>query len=290
MSSFKTLEAISSTEQVAPSTVNIPQTGLSAEIQLYPKKMASPIEGIRFLISVSVVNGATALSGGTVGNFIGLIEIKQGVKTIFKISNMKQLQDFYHIKTGQILSDVALPTTASATDSASLEFVIPYKIMVGDQVTVTCQFNGFANAVSGGSVTSATGSMALAFYYSNKPVGATETWEIGQTPVALASATDVNLGSYLGNAKPIYELYADVSADSNLNYYKFEIGAVTVYNEYPFDLIQYEVQQPQYSHVSGLFRLPIDAGIVINTGSNSQAQAIVNLSTSEQITLFSRVQ
>ncbi len=65
---------------------------------------------------------------------------------------------------------------------------------------------------------------------------------------------------------------------------------MTVYYEYPFDLVQYEVQEPQYSHISGLFRLPIDAGTVINTGSNSQAQAIVNLSTSEQITLFSRVQ
>ena len=59
---------------------------------------------------------------------------------------------------------------------------------------------------------------------------------------------------------------------------------------YPFDLIKYEDEEPQYSHISGLFRLPIEAGVVINTGSNSQAKAIVNLATSEQITLFSRIQ
>jgi len=290
MSSFVKLAGITSSEQVAPTQVNLLATGLSPAIQITPTAMLSAIKGIRFLINVSVVNGATAISGGTVGSAIGFIEIKQGVRTLLKINNMRQLQDFYHIKTGQVLNDVSIPTTANTVDSASLEFTLPFKITVGEQVIVKIQFNGYNQFISGGSVSSGTASMGIAFLYSATEIGNTEVWDIDETPTALASATDVNLGSYLGNAKPIYELYADVGADSNLNYYKFEISKTTLFFMYPFDLIEYEDEEPQYTHISGLFRLPIETGVVINTGSNSQAKAIVNLATSEQITLFSRIQ
>jgi hypothetical protein len=290
MSSFVKLSGLSGSEQIAPTQVNLLSTGLSPAVQLSPTSMISPIKGIRFLISVSVTNGATAITSGTVGDAIGLIEIKQGTKTLLKVTNMRQLQDFYHIKTGMVLSDVNIPTTASTVDSASLEFTLPFKVMLGDQLSVKIQFNGYSQFITGGSVTSGTGSMGVAFLYSASETGQSEVWSIDQTPVALASGVDVNLGSYLGNAKPIYEFYADVTADSDLNYYKFEIKNVTLFYMYPYDLIEYEDVEPQYSHVSGLFRLPIESGIVINTGSNSQAKAIVNLATSEQITLFTRDQ
>jgi hypothetical protein len=290
MASFEKITGITSSEQVYPTQVNLLATGLSPAIQQSPTSMLSPIEAIRFLITASVVNGTTAITSGTVGGSIGLIEIKQGTKTLLKVSNMKELQDFYHIKTGLVLSDVNIPTTASQTDSASLEFVLPFRIAVEEQVVIKTQFNGYSSFITGGSVSSGSGSVGLAFLYSNKETGFSEMWDIEQTPTTLASGTDVNLGSYLGNAKPIYELYADVSSDSDLNYYKFEITKTVLFNQYPFDLIQYEVQEPQYSHVSGLFRLPIVSGIVINTGSNSQAKAVINLATSEQIYLISRIQ
>jgi hypothetical protein len=290
MASFEKIKGVSGSEQVYPTQVNLLPTGLSPAIQQSPTSMLSPIEAIRFLITTSVVNGTTAITGGTVGGSIGLIEIKQGTKTLLKISNMRELQDFYHVKTGLVLNDVNIPTTASQTDSASLEFVLPFRIAVGEQLVIKTQFNGYNSFITGGSVSSGSGSVGLAFYYSNNSVGLSEMWDIEQTPTALASNTDVNLGSYLGNAKPIYELYADVSSDSDMNYYKFEVAKTVLFNEYPFDLIQYEVQEPQYSHVSGLFRLPIVSGIVINTGSNSQAKAVINLSTSEQVFLISRIQ
>jgi hypothetical protein len=290
MSSFKTLGKFTGSEQVTPTVVNIPATGLSPSISQSPTKMSSQIEGIRFLISVSVTNGGTNITKGTVGDFLGYLEIMQGTKSLLKITNMRQLQDFYHIKTGKVLNDVNIPTNTDTINSASLEFTLPFKIVLGSQVVVKTAFNGYSNALEGESVTSGTASTGLAFLYGLSTGGNSESWDVGQTPVVLASGTEVNLGSYLGNAKPIYELYTDVLEDANLNYYKFEIGAKELYYDYPFDLEAYEVEQPQYSHTSGLFRLPISEGIVINTGSNSQSKAILNLSKSEQITLFSRTE
>jgi hypothetical protein len=275
-------------EQVSPVNVNIPANQPSGEITLSPKHMTTPINAIRFIITVNVVDGATALSGGTVGDFINELKIMQGSKTLIKFNSIADIQAFYHIKTGQTLSDVALPTTASTTDTATLEFVLPFGVTLGQQVVVKGIFNGYANSVSGGSVSSANGSIGVAFYYQKEPMAVSEEWDIIQTATTINANTDANLGNDLPS-KPIYDLWTNVGADANLNYYKYELNKSELYNSYPYDLIQYEVKEPQYSHVSGLFRLPINSGVLINTASNIQPQAIINLSTAEQVKIYARV-
>jgi len=274
-------------EQISPVTVTIPPSGVSGAVQLSPKAMTTPASGIRLNINASVVNGATALTGGTVGGFINEIEILQGSRSLIKFTSIAELLDFYHIKTGQTLSDVALPTTASQTDSANLEFLLPFNLAQGAQIVVKTIFNGYSTAVTGGSVTSASGAVGVAFYYTRAPIIVSEDWEVMVTPSALGSGTDQNLGLYLAN-KPIYDLWTDVIADANLAYYKFKIGKSDIYYDYPFDLIEFEDAQPQFNHESGLFRLPLNPGININTASNSQAQALINLSASKQIIIYAR--
>ena len=289
MSGFGKIRMDGGVEQIAPDTVNIPANGTSGEIQISPKHMKYSISALRFLITVSVVNGATALSGGTVGNFINTIKILQGAKTLLELNGMSDVQALYHIKTGQTLSDVALPTTANATDTASLEFNLPYEIAkTNDQVVVKVIFNNYSTAVSGGSVSSATGSVGLAFYYQKEKVVQSEQWNIIETASVIQANTDSNLGANLPS-KPIYELWVNVSADSNLNYYKYVLDNEELFKAYVFDLINYEIREPQYSHVSGLIKLPINAGVLINTDSNLQPEAIINLSTAEQVRIYAKV-
>ena len=44
-----------------------------------------------------------------------------------------------------------------------------------------------------------------------------------------------------------------------------------------------------FSVLSGLFALPIVEGTVINTASNTQAKAVINLSSSIQVTTYAQV-
>ena len=55
---------------------------------------------LRMLITVSVVNGNTVITSGTVGDFINQIKIRQGTVDLLTINGIKELQNFYHIKTG----------------------------------------------------------------------------------------------------------------------------------------------------------------------------------------------
>ncbi len=287
---FSELRGISSIEQIPQTLTNLVASGTGSELILSPKSMFSPIGGLYVTIGVSVVNGSTAISSGTVGDFISEFKIMQGTKTLLNISNIRELQDFFHIKTGTTLNDVNIPTTASTTDTASLSFKLPYFIALGSQVSFHFRFNGYNNAISGGSVTSGTATISMSIYYVSFPVSESEMWEIVPTPTALASNTDVNLGNYTTNGKAIYEMWLDITNDSYLNEYKFEQGRTLLYNSYLSDLVNLEVIEPQYSHFNGLLLLPIQFGVVLNTASNSQSQALVNLNTSEQVILFYRVQ
>jgi len=289
MSGFAKIRMDGGVEQVAPDTVNIPAEGTSGEIIISPKHMKYSISALRFLITVSVVNGSTALSGGTVGNFIKTIKILQGTKTLLELNGMQDVQILYHIKTGQTLSDVALPTTANTTDTASLEFYLPYEIAkTNEQVVVKAIFNNYSTSVSGGSVSSATGSVGLAFYYQKEKVVESEQWNIIETATTIEANTDKNLGADLPS-KPVYELWVNVGSDSNLNYYKYILNSEELFNAYVFDLIEYEIREPQYSHISGLMKLPINSGVLINTSSNLQPEAIINLSTAEQVRIYAKV-
>ncbi len=283
---FSKINAIKGVEQISPETVNLSATSASAEVVLTPSAMTMPIKGTEYSITISLVNGATAITSGTVGDFINEFKIMQGSKTLLNISNISQLEAFFHIKNGTTLSDVNLPTTASATDSATLQFKLPFRIALGAQVSFKFKFNGYNNAISGGSVTNGTATVSMAVYYSNSQATTSEAWEILPTPVSLGADVDINLGSYLGNQKPIFELWTQVSADSGLNYYKFEIGKETIFDVYPVDMENLELVDPQYSHVSGLFYLPIVEGAIINTGSNSQSKAIINLASSQVVTSY----
>jgi len=289
MSGFAKIRMDGGVEQVSPVTVNIPASGTSGEIQISPKHMKYSISAIRFLITVNVVNGATALSGGTVGDFIKTIKVLQGSKELLELNGIQDVQALYHIKTGQTLSDVALPTTASTTDTASLEFYLPYEIaLTKEQVVIKVIFNGYSTAVSGGSVSSATGSVGLAFYYQKEKVTQSEQWDIIETASTIQANTDKNLGSDLPS-KPVYELWVNIGADGNLNYYKYLLNSEELFHAYVYDLIQYEIREPQYSHVSGLMKLPINAGVLINTSSNLQPEAIINLATAEQVRIYAKV-
>ena len=184
---------------------------------------------------------------------------------------------------------MALPTTASATDTASLEFYLPYEIaLTSEQVVIKFIFNGYSTAVSGGSVSSATGSVGLAFYYQKEKVVQSEQWDIIETASTIQANTDKNLGADLPS-KPVYELWVNIGADGNLNYYKYVLNNEELFKAYVYDLIQYEIREPQYSHVSGLMKLPINSGVLINTSSNLQPEAIINLTTAEQVRIYAKV-
>ncbi len=286
---FSVLSGFSGIEQSDTVQGNLLSSSVGSPLSLSPTAMSNPIMAIRFLITVALTNGTTAITSGTVGDFINQIKIRQGTVDLITLNGMRELQDFYHIKTGQVLSDVNIPTTASTIDSASLEFELPFRIALGSQVVVKSLFNGWSNAIVGGSVTAGTVSVALAFVYGNGTVATSEQWDVNQTSTALASSTDINLGQYLNTANPIYQLFIDATSDANLNYYDFYIGKTILYKAYPFDLTNFEVRQPQYSHVSGLFALPIVEGTVINTASNTQAKAVINLASSIQVTTFAQV-
>lgn len=286
---FSVLKGFSGIEQSDTVQGNLLATSVGSPLSVSPTAMNSPIQAIRFLITISVTNGATAITSGTVGDFINQIKIRQGTVDLLTLSGIREVQDFYHIKNGDSLADVNIPTTASTVDTASLEFTIPFRIALGNQVVVKATFNGYSNALVGGSVTSGTASVSLAFIYGSEAVSTSEIWDINPTSTALAASTDINLGQYLNTAKPIYQLFLDVTSDANLNYYDFYIGRVLLYKAYPFDLEAFEIREPEYSHVSGLFALPISEGVVINTASNSQAKAVINLASSVQVTTFAQV-
>ncbi len=97
---FSIITHADSVEQIPSTLTNLNLNAIGSPIQLTPKKMDTAVEGLYISITVSLVNGATAITSGTVGNFINEIKIMQGTKTLLSITSMKQLQDFYHIKTG----------------------------------------------------------------------------------------------------------------------------------------------------------------------------------------------
>ena len=125
---FSVLSGFSGIEQSDTVQGNLLASSVGSPLSISPTAMSSPIMSLRMLITVSVVNGATAITSGTVGDFINQIKIRQGTVDLLTINGIKELQNFYHIKTGSTLADVNIPTTVSTTDTASLEFDLPFRL------------------------------------------------------------------------------------------------------------------------------------------------------------------
>ena len=92
---FSVLSGFSGIEQSDTVQGNLLASTVGSPLSISPTAMSSPIMSLRMLITVSVVNGATAITSGTVGDFINQIKIRQGTVDLLTINGIKELQNFY---------------------------------------------------------------------------------------------------------------------------------------------------------------------------------------------------
>ncbi len=259
----------------------------------FPKQSGGlPIVAMRFVLTVNLTySTAPSSSPGTVGQFIQQILIYKGSDKDYRynIASMAELQRIYHMLTGLSLSDVSIPASTSAT--ATLEFIIPFRIKTVPQVPLLKVVLAPWTVLS---ATPASGSASLSVEYlygtpSDVPVD--DYLTIVSTPTALNANTEINISQYFGSSDPMIDIWVDATADANLNYAKFAVGKSTIYDKMgPFTLTQMETQQGRanYTHISGFFRMPQPAGQVYPAQGVAAdvPQLIVNLANSVALNIY----
>ena len=285
---FQSLLTNTGSETAQSQTVNLAASSLS-KVKFSPSAMTNTLIGMEVIMALTIGSGSTAGTATTVGSDIYTVKVTSGSSTTLNISGIRQVQDFYHIKTGQTLSDVILTPVASTNVTETLSFVLPFIADPTQKFVVEFDLNGY-QTLSGSNATS--GSMTITIrYIFGVPPDVYDAWTVVPTPSNLNSGVDVNIAQYINDARAAYSLWIDVTSDSNLSYYKFENGKEIVYDSLDATtLTSLEDYLPQYDHLSGLFNLPILVGVVIDSNANTSIKPILNLSSSLAPVIFLKVQ
>src|SRR5579875_2434623 len=149
-----------------------------------------------------------------------------------------------------------------------------------------------SHAYGYGAITNATAgsvSFAVEFGYVDRQLS-DDVIEIVTVPSALNAGSDLDLQDQFSEAAPIDEVWVELTNDSDLNYFTFEVGSDQVFEQMPPTTVQIREEQGQmlFSHIGGFYRAPTPRGVVYKTpaGVNTANKLIINLATSRSPTLY----
>src|SRR5579883_3446849 len=132
-------------------------------------------------------------------------------------------------------------------------------------------------------------SFAVEFGYVDRQLS-DDVIEIVTVPSALNAGSDLDLQDQFSEAAPIDEVWVELTNDSDLNYFTFEVGSDQVFEQMPPTTVQIREEQGQmlFSHIGGFYRAPTPRGVVYKTpaGVNTANKLIINLATSRSPTLY----
>jgi|GEM_PF-1647712 hypothetical protein len=263
---------------------------------IFPKQTAGrSIAWLRLLITATITQSAAA--NYTVGSLIKELTIKKGSKKYIDITSEDQLEKLWHMLTGLAIGAsynanantlFSNPTNAGAAGQTTQaeEIYIPlwFNTQVVPLITLTLYGYGAITNATAGSV-----SFAVEFGYVDRQLS-DDVIEIVTVPSALNAGSDLDLQDQFSEAAPIDEVWVELTNDSDLNYFTFEVGSDQVFEQMPPTTVQIREEQGQmlFSHIGGFYRAPTPRGVVYKTpaGVNTANKLIINLATSRSPTLY----
>jgi len=278
----------SSGSELAQSQTVVLSANTVTKVKFSPASMSGDLLGYEVILSLSITSGATAGNATTVGSSLYVHKITSGPKTMLNLSGFREFQDFYHIKTGQILNDVTLTPVASSQVTETLSAIVPFVAPESDKLVFEFDFNGY-QSLSGSNATGGQVTVTLRYFYGIRS-SEYDFWTVVPAPASFNAGVEVNIANYINDARPAVELWADIASDGNLNYYKFENGKVVIYDSLDVtSLTEYEDYYPMYTHFAGLEFLPIQSEVTIDSNANTSIKPLINLSTSLAPVFFLKV-
>ena len=270
-------------ETAESQTVTLAASSLT-KMKFSPTSFSTPIIGMELIFNASI--GGLASGDTTISDLLEMVytmKATSGSDQTLLLSGSRQLEEFYHIKTG-----LAYSATAPSITGGVQYLMLPFVINPALKFVLEFDFNGYTTF----STDATSGSMTVTIrYIFGTPQDNFDFWTVVPTPSLLNANVDVNLAQYINDARQATQLWIDTGgADSNLNYYKFENGKQIVYDSLDsYTLSQLETYLPGYVHVSGLFEMPIIQGITIDSNANTSIKPIINLASSLAPVIFLKV-
>jgi len=278
----------SSGSELAQSQTVILSANTVTKVKFSPASMSGDLLGYEVILSLSITSGTTAGNATTVGSSLYIHKITSGPKTMLNLSGFREFQDFYHIKTGQILNDVILTPVANSQVTQTLSAIIPFVAPESDKFVLEFDFNGY-QSLSGSNATGGQVTVQIRYFYGIR-TSEYDFWTVVPAPASFNAGVEVNIANYINDARPAVELWTDVASDGNLSYYKFENGKIVVFDSLDVvSLTEYEDYYPMYNHLSGLLFLPIQSEVTIDSNANTSIKPLINLSTSLAPIFFLKV-
>jgi hypothetical protein len=278
----------SSGSELAQSQTVVLSANTITKVKFSPASMSGDLLGYEVILSLSITSGATAGTATTVGSSLYVHKITSGPKTMINLSGFREFQDFYHIKNGTTLSDVALTPVASTQVTQTLSAIVPFVAPESEKFVLEFDFNGY-QSLSGSNATGGQVTVQVRYFFGIR-TSEYDFWTVVPAPASFNAGVEVNIANYINDARPAVELWTDVTSDSNLNYYKFENGKIVVFDSLDVaSLTEIEDYYPMYNHLSGLEFLPIQPEVVIDSNANTSIKPLINLSTSLAPIFFLKV-
>ena len=292
---FRGVPSVTATEVSDTQTIVLSSGGPGSVPTITPTKAAGQnILGVILKIAGSVTQSAAA--NWTVGSMIKELQVLKGANTQIDVGSEDQLEKLFHMLTGMPIGATFNssaptyynnPTSAGAVGQTSQteEIFLPLhfttKVVPQFKLTTT----GYSAVTD---ATAATISFTVIFLYGSTPI-TDDLIKIVTAPAALNSATDIDVSQYFSEAKPINEVWVELTADSDLSYQSFEIGQSTIYSKVgPTSSQILEALMPNYSHLTGFYKSRMKPGTVFpTTGSTSNSPKLIyNLAVARTPTFY----
>jgi hypothetical protein len=248
------------------------------------------IVGLQLSIAATVTQSAAA--DWQVSELFEALKITKGSETKVNPQSFAQLQRLYNALTS--LTDASQPDLyfndpTSAGDagqtSQTLDLYLPLEFSTETPVILTVDLKGIS------AVTNCTaGSVTVTVTWLYSPIKVRDDLiKIVSAPTALGTGIDIDVSQYFSDARVINEVWFDVTADANLNYQKFTVGNITVYDKHnPFRLRALTTDAKWMQSYAGFFAandMPVSYPASGSTAS-AKPTLTLNLAVSVQPTFY----
>jgi hypothetical protein len=251
---------------------------------------------VGMMLKVTVTLTQSAAANWTVGELIKELKFVRGSNTLIDINGEDQLEKVFHIYTGMpvgVTYNTGAPTYFSNPTNAGAagqsteteEVYIPLHFVgSGLPLQVQLTMNSYSTATDG---TAGTGTFQVTFCYSDQKV-ADDTMKIVVAPTSLNASTDINISSQFSEAKPVDEVWVELTGDSDLTYQTFSVGQTTIYDQVdPTTLTVEEAPVPGLYHIDGMLKQLVKRGTVFPTqGAAQNAPKLINNYSASQTPTF----
>lgn len=213
------------------------------------------IVGIQLSIAATITQSSA--SAWKASQLFSALKITKGSEVKVNPQSFAQLQRLYNALTS--LTDANQPDKyfndpqsagASGQSSTTLDVYLPLEFTTETPVILTVDLKGVS------AVTNCTaGNVTITVTWLYSPIKVKDdVIKIVATPTNLSANIDIDVSQYFSDARVINEVWFDVTADNNLNYQKFSIGNVVVYDKHnPFRLRAVTTDAAWMQYYAGFF-------------------------------------